>query len=380
MKKILSIMLLSALLLTSCTEPNVDTSSQDSSSETVSQESSEAPSNAETSSADVSSESEETPSYVYARRGEESLYVKNAQEIIDALKAKDGDFQANAKREDANFNPVSSNLIQVYEYTLKEYAETGKIEPRPTQRYYYRDSWFISEHEDMVSISNLGNRAYGLIPFKDKVYVLEELQINIKTMNVTLVEVVDLGLYYYVDDGQTQILIASKDVDGGYALDNSAMLLLYDTTDGKPYNCIFLNENIQLRAKGIIADEEEYSQIMYEKYGENNTTTGGKGWDDKSVLADYFGGDINPKYMQYLGQSNGWRIYHATYEGQACDTAIIEKDLGGYKFYSSGIYYPSEVSIYAIKRGEVLTLEQAYEKGEIDIKEVHEFTPDEYKR
>lgn len=390
MKKTLSIMLLSALLLCSCTEPSADNSSQDISSEIVSQESSEASSNAEISSADVSSEGEETPSYVYARRGEESLFVEDAKEIIESFKVKDDTFEAEAKRKGANIHSVSNSLIQVYEYTLDEYAETGKINPRATNRYYYCDDYVITEHEDSVSISN-----QELIPFKDITDKLREMKIDAEAMAVTLVEIANLGRCYYVDDGQTELLVPAQDIEDSYTFDNAAMLLFYDTSGGKPYNCIILNDTTQLRAKGVAADEEEYAQMireMIEKDGPASAFTGGKDWYDREILSKYFVKSCNlpenmdysklikPKNMQYFGQSNGWRVYHATYEGQACDTAVIEKDLGGYKFYSSGIYYPSEVSIYLIRRKEVLTLEQAYEKGKIDVKEVYEFTPEAYKR
>ncbi len=333
---------------------------------------------------------EETPSYIYARKGEESLFVEDAKEIIESFKTKDENFEDEAKRNGANIHSVSNSLIQMYEYTLEEYAETGKIEPRATNRYYYRDDYVITEHEDSVSISK-----QELIPFKDITDKLREMKIDAETMSATLVEIADLGRCYYVDDGQTRILVAAQDIEDSYMFDNAAMLLFYDTSDGIPYNCIILNDATQLRAKGVAADEEEYAQMireMIEKDGPAAAFTGGKGWYDREILSKYFVKSCNlpenkdysklikPKNMQYFGQSNGWRIYHATYEGQACDTAIIEKDLGGYKFYSSGIYYPSEVSIYAIKRKEVLTLEQAYEKGEIDVKEVYEFTPEVYKR
>ena len=390
MKKLIAVFLLLALLLTACGEANIDTSSQDISSEIVSQESREASSDAEISSADVSSESEETPSYVYARKGEESLFVEDAKEIIESFKVKDDTFETEAKRKGANIHSVSNSLIQVYEYTLDEYAETGKIKPRATNRYYYRDDYVITEREESVSISN-----QELIPFKDITDKLKEMKIDAEAMAATLVEIADLGRCYYVEDGQTQMLVPAQDIEDSYMFENAAMLLFYDTSDGKPYNCIILNDATQLRAKGVVADEEEYAQIMreiYEKDGPAAALTGGKDWYDRQILAEYFvkfcnlpeskdySKLINPKNIQYLGQSNGWRIYRATYEGQACDTAIIEKDLGGYKFYSSGIYSPSEVAIYTIKRKEVLTLEEAYENGEIDIREVHEFTPDEYKR
>ncbi len=328
---------------------------------------------------------------LYIKKANESLLVENAKEIIDNIILKDEHFRNQVDRKQINFNFDSYPLIQMYEYTLEEYAETGKIEPRVMQGHYIYREYDIWEYEDKSGAS-LGIR--NMIPFKDMVYTFKEMKTNPETMKVTLVEIADIGLYYYVDDGQTQMLIAANDVDGGYALDNSAMLLLYDTNDGKPYNCIILNDKTQLRAKGVVADDKEYNQIIYEEYTSKGDSppTGGKDWNDKLILSKYFVKScnldenqnldhfINPRDLQYFGQSNGWRIYHATYESQACDTAIIEKDLGGYKFYSSGIYYPSEVSIYAIKRKEVLTLEEAYEKGEIDIKEVHEFTPDEYKR
>ena len=93
----------------------------------------------------------------------------------------------------------------------------------------------------------------------------------------------------------------------------------------------------------------------------------------------YYGELIDPKHMQYFGESNGWRIYHVVYAGQIYDAVYAEMDLGRYKFKCNGIFSPSAPAIYAIKRKEVLTLKEAYEKGEIDIKEVYDFTPDEYK-
>ena len=365
MKKTLSIMLLSALLLCSCTEPSVDTVS-DISSETASQTISEdTASIVETSTAESVPPEEEVERvvnlYNLKLNAQKTIYAQNGKELIEeAMKSK----KFSSSIEELEIEIDETKLTTIYEYTFDEYVQTGRIEPRATGEYFYGSHKITIKGDESV-IHPYQSGGADFVENIDELYpMIEMLGFDIKTIEVKLVLINGWGYNYYIKDADKQALIYAYNYTQKYE----------DPSESYQFAMCCYNGT-----EAILLDKATYQRALgvSEEFKEGGLTVAN---NDLINIREYFEQPVLTKDLQYLGVSNGWRIYHATYEGQACDTAIVEKDLGGYKFYSSGIYSPSEVAVYAIKQKEVLTLEKAYEKGEIDIKEVHEFTPDEYKR
>ena len=112
--------------------------------------------------------------------------------------------------------------------------------------------------------------------------------------------------------------------------------------------------------------------------------TGGDG--DTAAFEKYFKAELNAadikvseSSLQYYGESQGFRIYSAAYDGQLHMEALCSETIGGYTFCKNVQYLPYPLAIYAVKDGEVYTLNEAYEKNLIKIEEVYGFVPDSVK-
>ena len=290
MKKLIAVFLLFALLLTACGEANVDTSSQDVSSEIVSQESSEETSSVEdTGSADVSSENEEDLAQFYVEKAKESLAVENPQEIIDALKAKDENFEKEINGEGVVFEFDTYPLIQVYEYSLREYAETGKITPRPTEQYFaeavsaktgeFAGVVEITLAGDYPGISMYGNYSTSGCDFLSNIKRISAFLtangFNAEKLSVKAVAMGSgMGNCFYVTDSVKEAIIAMSESDyKGTTIDEYAFFSRCATDT---YGMVLLNDETLSKVKEIKAEwdrmDEELKQ--YKDRGENPPTGG----------------------------------------------------------------------------------------------------------
>lgn len=108
--------------------------------------------------------------------------------------------------------------------------------------------------------------------------------------------------------------------------------------------------------------------------------------DDAAAFEKYFKAELNATDIKvsensllYYGESEGYRIYSAAYDGQLHMDALCSETIGGYTFHKNVQYLPYPLAIYAVKDGEVYTLNEAYEKNLIKIEEVYGFVPDSVK-
>lgn len=102
---------------------------------------------------------------------------------------------------------------------------------------------------------------------------------------------------------------------------------------------------------------------------------------EKYFKAELHAADIkvSESSLQYYGESQGFRIYSAAYDGQLHMEALCSETIGGYTFCKNVQYLPYPLAIYAVKDSEVYPLNEAYEKNLIKIDEVYGFMPDSVK-
>lgn len=81
--------------------------------------------------------------------------------------------------------------------------------------------------------------------------------------------------------------------------------------------------------------------------------------------------NIDNTSVTFIMKSNGWSIF----KGLVLPIADMPgtESIGSYVFYSTGLYQPYEIGVYAEKEGEILTLGEAYDRGDIDIDELAQF-------
>jgi hypothetical protein len=101
--------------------------------------------------------------------------------------------------------------------------------------------------------------------------------------------------------------------------------------------------------------------------------------DDKKLFTDYctkvYGSKIPIKvddsvYL-YFGTVNGYRFYRLQPTYIACDCVRQQQIIGGYIFESAYRYRPEATGLYIIGGNKVYTLEQAYNKGLVNIQKVY---------
>ena len=78
--------------------------------------------------------------------------------------------------------------------------------------------------------------------------------------------------------------------------------------------------------------------------------------------------NIDNTSVTFIMKSNGWSIF----KGLVLPIADMPgtESIGQYVFYSRSLYQPYEIGVYAEKEGEILTLGEAYDRGDIDIDEL----------
>jgi hypothetical protein len=102
--------------------------------------------------------------------------------------------------------------------------------------------------------------------------------------------------------------------------------------------------------------------------------------DDKknfvSYCKDIYGSDlpleVDTRVYEYFGTVNGYRFYRLQPSYISYDNVSQQQVIGGYTFESAYRYRPERVGLYIIGDDNVYSLEQAYEKGLIDISKVYE--------
>lgn len=127
--------------------------------------------------------------------------------------------------------------------------------------------------------------------------------------------------------------------------------------------------------------EENQSRDDLTGTAENTGSDGDAAAFEKYFKAELNAADIkvSESSLRYYGESEGYRIYSAAYDGQLHMEALCSETIGGYTFCKNVQYLPYPLAIYAVKDGEVYTLNEAYEKNLIKIEEVYGFVPDSVK-
>ena len=88
--------------------------------------------------------------------------------------------------------------------------------------------------------------------------------------------------------------------------------------------------------------------------------------DKQGVTHEFGGGDSSG--IKFITKANDWTVFYGT-PGWSGD--MFTNDwIGGYVFVSQSWETPYKIGLYAEKDGKVLTLQEAYNTGEIDIMRV----------
>ena len=80
---------------------------------------------------------------------------------------------------------------------------------------------------------------------------------------------------------------------------------------------------------------------------------------------------IDDKTYIYYGNRNGYRFYRMSTTAMSLENINSQLVLGGYTFESPYFFKPSNSGFYIINDSKIFTLEEAYSKNIIDIKQIY---------
>lgn len=222
----------------------------------------------------------------YADKGAKSVYIEDAKGFIEKFEALDS-VKESYKEYGIKVNP--DTIMPMYEYSLREYAETGKITPRSTEQYFaeavsaktgeFAGAVEITIAGDYPGISMYGNYSTSGCDFLSNIKRISSFLtangFNAEKLSVKAVAMGSgMGNCFYVTDSVKEAIIAMSESDyKGTTIDEYAFFSRCATDT---YGMVLLNDETLAKVKEIKAEwdkmDEEYSQ--YAKEGRNPPTGG----------------------------------------------------------------------------------------------------------
>lgn len=222
----------------------------------------------------------------YADKGAKSVYIEDAKGFIEKFEALDL-VKESYKEYGIKVNP--DTIMPMYEYSLREYAETGKIAPRPTEHYFaeavsaktgeFAGIVEITLAGDYPGISTYGNYSTSGCDFLSNIKRISAFLtangFNAEKLSVKAVAMGSgMGNCFYVTDSEKEAIIAMSESDyKGTTIDEYAFFsrCATDTND-----MVLLNDETLAKVKEIKAEWDRMDEQLqqYKDRGENPPTGG----------------------------------------------------------------------------------------------------------